>query len=150
MLFVLSAIELAPERTGGEQVHEHADADDEDEIVDDVALDDLHLLEELRRLHVVAVGQIVGLLLAVEVRPVVAVDRDEEAVEAGPEVGDVEEPAEAAGGVHVADAEAEDREENGDYRAGEHGDLSEQTFWVGWNSYTVLDDDRDHFDYGWF
>jgi hypothetical protein len=104
-------------------VHEHADADDHGEVLQDVRVDDLHLLEELGRLHVMAVGELAGLLLAVEVRPVVAVDREQEAVEARPEVGYVEYPAEVGGRVHVADAEAEDREEDGDYGAGEDRDL---------------------------
>ena len=91
--------------------------------MDDVRLHDFHLFEELRGLHVVAVGEIVRFLLAVEVRAVVAVDRDQQAVEARAKVGDVEEPAEGRRRVHVADAEAEDREEDGDYGAGEHCDL---------------------------
>lgn len=104
-------------------MHEDADAYDENEVVDDGPVVDLHLFEELTGLHVVTVGEFTGFLLAVEFRTVVAVNRDEEAVETRSEVRDVEEPSERRGRVHVADTEAEDREEHGYYRTGKHGDL---------------------------
>lgn len=104
-------------------MHENSDADDEGEVVDDVGLHDLHLGEELGRRAVVAVVDLPVLLLAEELASVVPVHRHQETVEARPEVGYVEEPPEAHRGVHVPDAEAEDREQDGYDGTGEHCDL---------------------------
>lgn len=86
-------------------MHEHADAKDQYEVIHDAGVSDVHLLQELRGLFVVAIE-----VVAFQVHPTETVHGVQEAVKAGAEVRYVEHPSETQRGVHVTDAKSEHRE----------------------------------------
>lgn len=105
--FGSSSVELAPERTGRQEMHQYTDTKDQYEIVHYVCIADIHFFEELGGLLVVTVK-----VVAFQLHPVETVHGVQQAVEARAEIGYVEHPAEHGRRVYVAKAETEDGEQH--------------------------------------
>lgn len=114
----LSSVQLAPERASREQMHQYADTQDQNQIVDHAGVGDVHLFQELRGLFIMTIE-----VVAFQVHPIEPVHGVQKTVKAGAEVRYVEHPTEHQRRVHVTDAKSENREQHSQDGAREHGDL---------------------------
>lgn len=104
-------------------MHQDSDAHNQDQIIHNVRVCNLHISEEFVAFLVMTVGDYFLWIFTFQIHPIEAVYRKEKTVESSSEIGDVENPAKSSWCVHVADAKTEDRKEDSDDRTSENCDL---------------------------
>lgn len=124
--FDLSLVQSQPQHDHGQYVHRNDDAAHQHQVVGEIGLVvDHHVREEDAWILEVAVVQR-RRFRTLEIAAIHSVHRVENAVKCGPKITEVPHPAKDGRDVHVARAETEHREDDGQNGTGEDGQLQKQ------------------------